>query len=139
MRFTPEATRFKIKQTEDQKNSLGKWLDTLNLDPKSKQTMEALSVSNQIPYDLIGALVGYITSISPREDEGILVLYVSISSHVQREVLSDSLTACQVWQKSNQRSRRSGLEYPRSISCLSTQICRTQSRSESSPRRPGGK
>jgi hypothetical protein len=74
LQYRAETPRFKIKQTEDQKTALKTWLDGLNLDPNSRQSLESLSIANQIPYDLIGALVAHIETTSMKPDDGVLIL-----------------------------------------------------------------
>lgn len=74
LQYRAEVPRFKIKQTEDQKSSLKSWIDGLDMDMVSKASLEALSLAQQIPYDLIAAIVSHIEATSDKTDDGILIL-----------------------------------------------------------------
>jgi hypothetical protein len=76
--YRAEPPRFKIRQTEEQKASLRADLERLNLDLDSRRSLEVLAGSQQIPYDLVAALVSYIVNQrSESPDEAILILWVS--------------------------------------------------------------
>ncbi len=73
--YRPEAPRYKIKQTEEQKASLRADLERLDVDQDVKKSLEVLAGSQQIPYDLVAALVTYIVNQrSTVPDEAILIL-----------------------------------------------------------------
>jgi ATP-dependent RNA helicase DHX57 len=74
LQYRAETPRFKIKQTEDQKTALKTWLDSLDVDNNTKQSLEALSITSQIPYDLIAAVVAHIEATSVKPDDGVLIL-----------------------------------------------------------------
>lgn len=74
IQYRAETPRFKAKQTDDQRASLKTWLDGLDIDLGAKQSLEALSINTQIPYDLIAALVAHIEATSQKPDDGILIL-----------------------------------------------------------------
>jgi hypothetical protein len=73
--YRPEPPRFKIKQSEEQKSSLRSDLERLDVGPDVKKSLEVLAGSQQIPYDLIAALVTYIVNQRSKDsDEAILIL-----------------------------------------------------------------
>jgi ABC-type uncharacterized transport system ATPase subunit len=74
LQYRAEIPRFKAKQSEDQKTALKAWLDGLYMDAQAKQSLEALSIGTQIPYDLIAALVAHIEATSQKPDDGVLIL-----------------------------------------------------------------
>lgn len=72
--YRPEAPRFKIRQSEEQKQSLHDALDKLDISADARRALEVLSTTQQIPHDLVAAIVRYIDKTSPKKDEGILIL-----------------------------------------------------------------
>jgi hypothetical protein len=76
--YRPEPPRFKIRQSEEQKQSLRDALDKLDIADDARRALEVLSTSQQIPYDLVASICRYIDKTSPKKDEGILILYVRV-------------------------------------------------------------
>ncbi|EIW66325.1 hypothetical protein TREMEDRAFT_45797 [Tremella mesenterica DSM 1558] len=69
----PTQQRFGSKQTEEQKISIRADFEKLSLDPISQRTLEILSQSDRIDYNLISAVVTHIISIS---EEGAILIFL---------------------------------------------------------------
>lgn len=72
--YRPETPKFKVRQSEEQKQSLRDALEKLDLNDDARRALEVLATSQQIPYDLVAAIVRYVDKTSPKKDEGILIL-----------------------------------------------------------------
>lgn len=71
--FTAQPARFGARQTEEQKAAVRKELEKLDLDPKSQQTLEILSASDQIDYSLVAAVVKHIVNNAKDTSGAVLV------------------------------------------------------------------
>lgn len=71
--FTAQPARFGARQTEEQKAAVRKDLEKLDLDPKSQQTLEILSASDQIDYSLVAAIVKHIVNNAKDTSGAVLV------------------------------------------------------------------
>jgi ABC-type enterochelin transport system ATPase subunit len=71
--FRPEAPKYKMRQTEEQKQSLRDALGKLDISDDARRALEILSTGQSIPYDLIAAIAKHIDKTSSK-DEGVLIL-----------------------------------------------------------------
>lgn len=71
--FRPETPKYKIRQTEEQKQSLRSALEKLDISDDARRALEILSTGQSIPYDLVAAIVRHVDKTS-KKDQGVLIL-----------------------------------------------------------------